>query len=48
MIEILNAKLEDLAKQKEQLIANLNAVSGAEQVCRELLNDLQAKEKKPK
>ena len=37
MIDIMKAKLEELAKQKEQLIANLNAVSGAEQVLRELI-----------
>ena len=33
----IKAKLADLAKTKEQLVAQLNAISGAEQVLRELL-----------
>lgn len=44
MIEIINQKLEELAKQKEQLIANLNAISGAEQVLRELREKVTAEE----
>lgn len=37
MEKIITAKLEELAKQKEQIIANLNAVIGAEQALRDLL-----------
>ena len=43
MIEIINQKLAELANQKEQLIANLNAVTGAEQVLRELLENADLK-----
>lgn len=38
MIEQVKEKLKALAEQREQMIANLHAISGAEQVLRELLS----------
>ena len=37
MTEIITRKLTELSAQKEQLLAQLNAVIGAEQVLKELL-----------
>ena len=37
MNEIIERKLTELSAQKEQLLAQLNAVIGAEQVLKELL-----------
>ena len=37
MEEKIKAKLEEIAKQKEQLVAQLNALMGAEQTLRALL-----------
>ena len=37
MNEIITKKLTELSAQKEQLLAQLNAVIGAEQVLKELL-----------
>jgi len=37
MNEIITQKLTELSAQKEQLLAQLNAVIGAEQVLKELL-----------
>lgn len=37
MEEKIKAKLEELAKSKENIIAQLNAIVGAEQVLREML-----------
>ena len=38
MKEIITQKLTELSAQKEQLLAQLNAVIGAEQVLKELLS----------
>ena len=38
MNEIITKKLTELSAQKEQLLAQLNAVIGAEQVLKELLS----------
>ena len=38
MNEIITQKLTELSAQKEQLLAQLNAVIGAEQVLKELLS----------
>ena len=41
------AKLEELSKQREQLLAQLNAIIGAEQTLRSLLeNDSSSKEER--
>lgn len=40
MEEKIKAKLEELSKQKEQLMANYNAICGAEQVLMQLINEL--------
>lgn len=37
MTDIIKTKLEELAKQKEQAIANLNAILGAEQALNDIL-----------
>ncbi|MBR4766755.1 MAG: hypothetical protein IK085_08340 [Clostridia bacterium] len=37
MEEKIKAKLDEIAKQKEQLVAQLNALMGAEQTLLELL-----------
>lgn len=37
MEEKIKAKLEELSKAKEQAIAQLNAIAGAEQTLKELL-----------
>lgn len=41
MKEILNTKLEEIRNQKEQVMANLHALSGAEQVLLQLINDME-------
>ena len=46
MIEQIKEKLKALAEQREQMIANLHAISGAEQVLRELLAEAEAKSEK--
>ena len=40
-------KLEEIAKTKEKLVANLNALSGAEQAYREMLKACENDEVKP-
>ena len=42
MKEIITKKLTELSAQKEQLLAQLNAVIGAEQVLKELLSGKEA------
>ena len=42
MTEIITQKLTELSAQKEQLLAQLNAVIGAEQVLKELLSGKEA------
>ena len=42
MTEIITKKLTELSAQKEQLLAQLNAVIGAEQVLKELLSGKEA------
>ena len=42
MNEIITKKLTELSAQKEQLLAQLNAVIGAEQVLKELLSGKEA------
>ena len=37
-IDVISKKIEELAKQKEQVIAQLNAIAGAEQVLNDLLD----------
>ena len=39
MEEKIKAKLEEIAKQKEQLVAQLNALMGAEQTLLSLLEE---------
>lgn len=39
MLEKINKKLAQLASQREQLLAQLNAVIGAEQALRQLLEE---------
>ena len=41
MKEKLNTKLEEIRNQKEQVMANLHALSGAEQVLLQLLDEVQ-------
>ena len=38
--ETIRNKLKDLDQQKERTIAQLNAIIGAQQVCRELLEEI--------
>lgn len=45
--EFIETKLKEIAKSKEQLVANLNALSGAEQAYREMLNACENEEVKP-
>lgn len=35
----IQAKLSDLTERKQQMLANLNAISGAMQLCGELLRE---------
>ena len=42
MREIIEQKLTELSAQKEELLARLNAVIGAEQVLKELLSGKEA------
>ena len=41
MLNKLNTKLEEIRSQKEQVMANLNALSGAEQVLLQLINEVE-------
>lgn len=41
MLEMLNKKLEEITKNKEQAIAQLNAIMGAEQTIRELIESIE-------
>ena len=43
MEEIIRQKLEELAKQKEQTLAQLNAILGAEQALQALLEQKEEK-----
>lgn len=40
MTEIITKKLDEIKKQKEQLMANLNALVGAEQVLQQLISEI--------
>lgn len=42
--QTLRDKISELGKQKEQVIAQLNALCGAEQVLRELLSEAENEE----
>ena len=44
MIEQIKNKLKNLEQQKEQAIANVNAICGAEQVLQELLAEAEKEE----
>lgn len=44
MKENLNSKLADIRKQKEQLMANYNALCGAEQMLQQLIKELESDE----
>ncbi len=47
-LQQLEAKRDDLAKQKEQMLANLNAIVGAVQMVEQLIEDeRKAQEKQP-
>ena len=37
--ETIRKKMQELDRQKEQALAQLNAIIGAQQVCRELLEE---------
>lgn len=41
MINRLNKKLEEIRSQKEQVMANLHALSGAEQVLLQLISEVE-------
>lgn len=45
MLNKLNAKLAEIRRQKEQATANLNAISGAEQVLLQLINECRTENK---
>ena len=38
----ITQKIEEIRKQREQLMANLNALAGAEQVLQQLLNEMES------
>ncbi len=44
MIEQIKEKLKALAEQQEQMIANLNAICGAQQVLQELMAEAEQEE----
>lgn len=44
MINRLNIKLEEIRNQKEQVMANFHALSGAEQVLVQLIEEMKAEE----
>ena len=44
MKERLQIKLEEIRNQKEQVMANLHALSGAEQVLIQLLNEIEVEQ----
>jgi hypothetical protein len=48
MEEKIKQKLEELAKQKEQTLAQLNAILGAEQALQTLLETNETKEEQSK
>ena len=48
LVDKINAKLVELQKQRETLLANLNAVAGAIQVCEALLKEEADGETDPK
>lgn len=41
MLNKINKKLEEIRNQKEQVMANLNALSGAEQVLLQLISEIE-------
>lgn len=43
--ETIRNKLKELDQQKEQTLAQLNAIIGAQQVCRELLKEAEEEDK---
>ena len=47
MTERIRAKLAELAQQKEQALAQLNAILGAEQALQQLLEPEKKEEPKP-
>ena len=42
--DTIRKKIHELDQQKEQAIAQLNAIAGAQQVCRELLEEAEKEE----
>jgi hypothetical protein len=44
MLETLNKKLDEISKSKEQTIAQLNALLGAEQAIKQLIDEIDKKE----
>jgi hypothetical protein len=40
MLDKLNTKLEEILKQKEKVVANFNALMGAEQMLRQLISEI--------
>ena len=46
MLETIRNKLHELEQQKEQTVAQLNAICGAEQILRELLAEAEAESEK--
>lgn len=46
MLEALNKKLDEISKNKEQMVAQLNALLGAEQVIKQLIDEIDKKEEK--
>ena len=44
MLETLNKKLEEISQKKEQAFAQLNAILGAEQAIKQLIEEIKEKE----
>ena len=42
--ETIRKKMQELDRQKEQVLAQLNAIMGAQQVCRDLLDEVRKEE----
>lgn len=42
--ETIRKKMQELDRQKEQALAQLNAIMGAQQVCRDLLDEVRKEE----
>ena len=42
--DMIRNKLRELDQKREQAIAQLNAIAGAQQVCRELLEQIEKEE----